>query len=280
MKIRIAEHCGFCSGVRNAVDLAGAALEKYGRVAVTGDLVHNKVVMDRLKQKGLVFVKDLEDVGDLPLLLRAHGTNAALVYTAREMGIDLIDGTCPLVKKIHDHALELESEGRQVIVIGDRDHDEVQGIVSRLHDYCVVQKAGELKGRKIKRRTGVVVQSTQLFDNVREIVSGILTISRDCRIINTICEPTRRNQEEVRELAMQNDGMLIIGDPASANSKRLFTVSRSLNRNSHMVAEKADIDASWFRNCESLGITAGASTPGDRIIDIVDYIKTLNGDRK
>ncbi|MDZ7796424.1 MAG: 4-hydroxy-3-methylbut-2-enyl diphosphate reductase [Candidatus Marinimicrobia bacterium] len=278
MKIQVAENCGFCSGVKNAVELTHTSLKKYGRVAVMGDLVHNRRVMERLKQKGLVFVQDLEEVGNLPLLLRAHGTHASLVYKAKEAGIDLIDGTCPLVQKIHIHARELESEGRQIIVIGDKLHDEVIGIISRLHDYCVISDRSEVDSCKIKQRTGVVMQSTQSFENVLDILPDILTISMDCRIINTICEPTRRNQKEVRELAVSNDCMLVIGDPASANSKRLFTVARSLNKRTYLVSGKEDIHASWFLDCRSVGITAGASTPSDLIENIVDYIKTLNGD--
>jgi 4-hydroxy-3-methylbut-2-enyl diphosphate reductase len=265
--------------VKNAVELAERALATYGKVAVTGDLVHNKFVMDRLKQQGLVFVQEPEDCGDIPLLLRAHGTHASQLYRAKEKGIQLIDGTCPLVKKIHEHAREMEAEGRQIIVIGDKEHDEVLGIISRLHDYCVISHAGGVGACKIKTRTGVVVQSTQRLENVQEILPEILTRSRDCRIINTICEPTRKNQEEVRELAENNDCMLVIGDPASANSKRLFEVARSLNPRTYMAAGREGVNAAWFRECASLGITAGASTPDDVIHGVVEYINTLQGDR-
>ncbi|MBW6457789.1 MAG: 4-hydroxy-3-methylbut-2-enyl diphosphate reductase, partial [FCB group bacterium] len=196
MKIRLAEHCGFCSGVKNAVDMATEALERYGRVAVLGDLVHNKAVMDDLKQRGLVLVESLDQIGNLPLLLRAHGTDARLIFSAREKGLHLIDGTCPLVKNIHDHARELEREGRQVVVIGDKEHDEVLGVVSRLHDYCVVSDVDDLETCHLKQRTGVVIQSTQDIGSVLKILPRILTKSGDCRIINTICAPTRRNQEE------------------------------------------------------------------------------------
>ncbi len=279
MKIEIAEHCGFCSGVKNAVDMANAALDTYGRVAVLGDLVHNKVVVDKLKARGLVYVDRLEDVGEMPLLLRAHGTDAELIRKAEALGLHILDGTCPLVNEIHRRAMELENEGRQIIVIGDKEHDEVLGIVSRLRDYCIVSALSDLKACTLKSRTGVVVQSTQRLDRVLKILPGILTTSRDCRIINTICEPTRRNQEEIHALAKHNDCVLVIGDPHSANSKRLFAVARSLNRNSHMVAGVGDIDPDWFRDCASLGITAGASTPGSLIESIKEYVKNLNGDK-
>jgi 4-hydroxy-3-methylbut-2-en-1-yl diphosphate reductase len=278
MKIEIAQHCGFCTGVKNAVQLAHDSLKHQGKIAVLGDLVHNKVVMDKLKDEGLVFVDSLEGVGDMPLLLRAHGTDVNLIHAAKEMGLNIIDATCPLVREIHKHARELEEEGRQVIVIGDRDHDEVLGIVSRLHDPCIIESPEDLCSCKLKQRTGVVIQSTQRIENVQNILPLLLTRSRDCRIITTICEPTRRNQTEILSLAQNNDCVLVIGDPASANSKRLYEVARSLNENAFMVADKEEINIARLRGCTSIGITAGASTPGRLIEEIVTYIKTLNGD--
>lgn len=278
MKIKVAEHCGFCSGVKNAVNLAYRSLEKHQHVAVLGDLVHNKDVMDELKKKGLVFVDSLEDVGTMPLLLRAHGTDIDLVLKAQEMGLNVIDGTCPLVREIHKHAIELEQENRQVIVIGDRYHDEVLGIVSRVKDVCIISSPEDVDKYKLKQRSGVVIQSTQRIENVQKILPLVLTKSRDCRIINTICEPTRRNQSEVVSLAKNYDCILVIGDPASANSNRLFEMARSLNMNTHMLAGSDEIEPEWFSNCTSIGITAGASTPDKVIKDIVNYLNALHGE--
>jgi 4-hydroxy-3-methylbut-2-en-1-yl diphosphate reductase len=278
MIINVAEHCGFCSGVNNAVALAHESLKTHGKVAILGDLVHNKVVMNELREKGLVFVNSLEEIKDMPLLLRAHGTDVALMLKAKEMGLNIIDGTCPLVREIHRNARELEAEGRQVVVIGDKDHDEVIGIVSRLHDPCVLATPEEIETCTIKQRSGVIIQSTQRLENVQKILPLLLTKSRDCRIINTICEPTRRNQAEIRDLATNNDCVLIIGDPTSANSNRLLEVARSLNERSYMVTTKEGIDVTWLKGCASLGISAGASTPGNLIDEIVDHINNINGD--
>lgn len=278
MVIKVAEHCGFCSGVNNAVGLAHESLKIHGKVAILGDLVHNKVVMNELKEKGLVFVSSLEEIKDMPLLLRAHGTDVSLMLKAKEMGLNIIDGTCPLVREIHRNARELEAEGRQVVVIGDKDHDEVRGIVSRLHNPCVLASPKDIETCTIKQRSGVVIQSTQRLENVQKILPLILTKSRDCRIINTICEPTRRNQAEIRDLAINNDCVLIIGDPTSANSNRLLEVARSLNERSYMVTTKESVDVTWLKGCASLGISAGASTPGNLIEEIVEHINNLNGD--
>ncbi len=278
MKVEIAEHCGFCFGVKNALGLARKALDTHKEVVVLGDLVHNKVVMDELKEKGLVLVKSLKNVGSRPLLLRAHGTDVNLMIKAKEMGLNIIDGTCPLVREIHEHAQELEAEDRRVIVIGDRDHDEVLGIISRLKEPCVISFPKDVDSCRLPQRTGVVIQSTQRLENVQEILPLLLTKSKDCRIINTICEPTRRNQSEIVTLAKNNDCVLVIGDPASANSNRLHEVAHSLNDRSYMVAGKAELKVEWFKDCSSVGISAGASTPGYLIDEIVEYINNLNGE--
>ena len=278
MKIEIAEHCGFCSGVKNAVKLAHDALKQHSRIAVLGDLVHNAAVMDELKRKGLIHVSSLEEVGNLPLLLRAHGTDINLMLKAKEMGLNIIDGTCPLVRDIHKYARELEEEGRQVIVIGDREHDEVLGVVSRLKDPCVVESPEDVSTCKLKQHTGVVIQSTQRIENVQKILPLLLTKSRDCRIINTICEPTRRNQSEVIDLAKNNDCILVIGDPASANSNRLYEMAKTLNKRTYLVARKEGVEATWLKGCSTLGITAGASTPQHLIDEIVEYINHINGE--
>ncbi len=274
MKINIAKHCGFCTGVRLAVKKAEDALEAYGSVAVTGDLVHNKVVMDALKGKGLVFVDSLTDVNNMPLLLRAHGTDKSMIEKAHQMGLTLIDATCPLVKDIHIHARELESESRQVIIIGDQKHDEIIGIRSQVSNACVLSGTEDIKKYKIQQRSGVIIQSTQNIENVKEIISVLLTKSRDCRIINTICEPTRRNQKEIRELAENNDCILIVGDSASANSKRLVEVAKSINGKACLISHPDDLNFTWLKGCTSLGISAGASTPDSLINDVVNKIKT------
>ncbi|MFA6617474.1 MAG: 4-hydroxy-3-methylbut-2-enyl diphosphate reductase [Candidatus Neomarinimicrobiota bacterium] len=275
MKINIAKHCGFCTGVNRAINMAEEALKTYGKVAVTGDLVHNKIVMDELKNKGLVFVKSLDEVKDMPLLLRAHGTDKNFVKKAEELGLLIIDATCPLVKEIHKHAIELEKDNRQVIIIGDEKHDEVIGIVSQIKEVCIISKAEDLENCSIKQRSGVVIQSTQRIENVKEIVSCLLTKSRDCRIINTICEPTRRNQKEIRKLAKGNDCVIVVGDKTSANSSRLVEVAKSINGNACLVSSPADLDITWLRNCRSLGISAGASTPKKLIDNVINEIKNI-----
>ena len=276
MNINIAQHCGFCTGVKNAIALAENALSDYANIAVLGDLVHNKIVMDKLYAKGLVRVNSLDEIHDMPLLLRAHGKDKDLVKEDFAKGIVLIDATCPLVLDIHKHAVELENEERQVIIIGDHQHDEVLGIRSHLQDPCIISAPQEIENCKLQQKIGVVIQSTQAIKNVQDIVAILLTKSRDCRIINTICQPTRRNQHEIQELAKNNDAIVVIGDPHSANSKRLFEVAKSINKNVCLVSKPEDLDERFLQDCQSVGISAGASTPDELIQDITHKIQHLH----
>lgn len=276
MKVNVAKNCGFCTGVRHAIELAENALLEHKNIAVLGDLVHNKIVMDKLYKKGLILVDSLDDIHDIPLLLRAHGTDRLIIKKAQEQGIHLIDATCPLVLDIHKHAIELEQEGRQVIIIGDQKHDEVMGIRSHLQDPCIISSPLEIKNCKLKQRIGIVIQSTQAIKNVQDIVAILLTKSSDCRIINTICQPTRRNQQEIQELAKNNDAILVIGDPSSANSKRLLEVAKSINEHALLISKPEDLDEHFLSDCQSVGISAGASTPDELIQDITHKIQHLH----
>lgn len=272
MKINVAKHCGFCSGVKHAIELAESSLAQYGKIAVLGDLVHNKDVMNDLRSKGLVYIRSLGEINGMPLLLRAHGTDKDIIKESADRGIIIIDATCPLVLDIHRHAKELESENRQVIIIGDKDHDEVLGIKSYLINACVINSLEDLENCAIKQRTGVVIQSTQFIKSAQEIISVLLTKSGDCRIINTICQPTRRNQKEIQELASENDAVVVIGDPGSANSKRLAEVARSLNDKVLMISTPEELDMGFLHNCNSVGVSAGASTPDHLIQSVLNKL--------
>lgn len=276
MKVNVAEHCGFCAGVKNAILIALKQTKTASRIVMLGDLVHNQTVMDDLRKKGLTPITSLDQAKDSPLLLRAHGTEKQIIKKAQDMGIALIDATCPLVKEIHNKSLELEAEGRQVFIVGDKQHDEVRGIASNLKDPVIISSPEDLNGVSIKKKCGVVVQSTQFESNLQDIVSILLTKSADCRIINTICMPTKRNRLELVELAEQNEILLVIGDKKSANSKRLYELALKLNPQSYMISDIKDINTAWFENIESVGITAGASTPDNTINRVKKYVINLS----
>ena len=270
MKIILAKDAGYCFGVRDAVNSAYDTSKEYGEVYMLGDIVHNESVVEDLEKNGVKVVSNLKQVpDDKPVLFRAHGTAKEVWKDAEKNKMNIIDATCPLVHEIHKEVKQLDKEGRKIIIIGDHGHDEVIGIASQVQDAIIISTVEEAEKLKKTKKAGIVSQSTQTIENVQDIINILMTKVFDLRFVNTICFPTKRNQEQIKELSNIVDLMIIIGSFTSANSKRLTQLSFERNKNTHQVTNATEIDVSWFKkNINSVGISAGASTP-DWIIDSV-----------
>lgn len=276
MKITIAKDAGYCFGVRDAVDLAYQSADKYGNVYMLGDIVHNEQVVEDLNKAGAKVVNKLDDIPkDKPVLLRAHGTKNEIWKNAEDKKLNIIDATCPLVHEIHKEVKRLSEDGRQIFVIGDHGHDEVVAIADQVDNTIVIANINEARNIKKYKKAGVVSQSTQTIENVQEIMCVLMEKVFDLHFVNTICFPTKRNQEQIKELAKINDVMLIIGSFTSANSKRLTQLSSSINNKTYQVTSYNDLKKEWFENCKSVGISAGASTPDYLIEEVRDKILSL-----
>ena len=276
MKIFLARDAGYCFGVRDAVNLAYDTAEAKGEVYMLGTIVHNERVIENLANAGAKVVERLGDVPEnKPILFRAHGTAPELWKKADKKKLDLVDATCPLVTEIHDEIKKLEEEGRRTIIIGDHGHDEVIAIAAQVSDPIIVENVDEAKTLRKMKKAGVVSQSTQMIENVQEIMKILMEKVFDIRFVNTICFPTRRNHEQIKELAMQCDVMIVIGSFTSANSKRLTQLALERNKRSYQVTTAEELDMSWFNDCETIGISAGASTPDEIINDVVKHIKII-----
>jgi len=273
MQIELAKHAGYCFGVRDAVKLAKESAEKHGTVYMLGDIVHNEVVVGQLAAAGVKVVSSIEEAEGAPLLFRAHGTTTDVWKAAREKGMNILDGTCKLVSKIHSEVRELQAEGRTVVVIGDHGHEEVDGIASHLEEPMVVSGPEEAEKLPYMRRCGVVSQSTQMMENILAVLAVLARKSVDLRFINTVCFPTRRNQEEIRELAERHDVVIVVGSFTSANSKRLTSIGKNLNPRTYQVGTADDLDPAWFEGASSVGVSAGASTPDELIHAVIDRIR-------
>ena len=204
MKIFLARDAGYCFGVRDAVNLAYDTAEARGEVYMLGTIVHNERVIENLSNSGAKVVESLDDVPeDKPILFRAHGTAPELWKKADKKNLNLVDGTCPLVTEIHDEIKKLEEEGRRTIIIGDHGHDEVIAIAAQVSEPIIVANVDEAKTLRKMKKAGVVSQSTQMIENVQEIMNILMEKVFDLRFVNTICFPTRRNHEQIKELAVQ-----------------------------------------------------------------------------
>jgi len=276
VKILLAKNAGYCFGVRDAVNMAYDTAEEYGDVYMLGHIVHNENVVDDLDKAGAKVVDSLDDVPNgRPVLLRAHGTHVDTWEEAKKKNMNIVDATCPLVRDIHDEIKELESDGRKIIIIGDHGHDEVVGIASQVKDPVVVATTEEAKNLRKTKRAGIVSQSTQTIENVQEIVNILMSKVVDLRFINTICFPTKRNQEQIKELSEKCDVMIVIGSFTSANSKRLTDLSNQRNKRSYQVTCAVEIDEKWLEDCDTVGISAGASTPDNIIKEVIERVKEI-----
>tara|TARA_Y100001935_G_C17254234_1_gene482727 strand:- start:447 stop:1298 length:852 start_codon:yes stop_codon:yes gene_type:complete len=281
MKITIAKDAGYCFGVRDAVNMAYDTSKEQGDVYMLGDIVHNEKVVEDLSKVGTKVVNSINDIpNDKPVLFRAHGTSQKIWKEAQDKNIDIIDATCPLVKEIHEEVEKLEKDGRQIFIIGDHGHDEVVGIESHAKKPIVISNIEEAKKLRRYKRAGVVSQSTQTIENVQKIINILMIKVYDLHFINTICFPTKRNQNQIKELAQNNDLMIIIGSFTSANSKRLTELSLEINPNTFQVNGAKGLKQNWFSNVKSVGISAGASTPDYLIDEVQNEIKKFSKNKK
>jgi 4-hydroxy-3-methylbut-2-en-1-yl diphosphate reductase len=277
MKIIVAKDAGYCFGVRDAVNMAYDATEKYGSVYMLGDIVHNERVVNDLAKAGAKVVDSLEDIpNDSPVLFRAHGTVNELWEKSTNKNMNVIDATCPLVHEIHREVKKLAVEGRQIIVVGDHGHDEVTAIANQVENTIIVANPEEAQQLKKMKRAGVVSQSTQTIENVQKIVNILMTKVFDLHFVNTICFPTKRNQAQIKTLAETSDVMIIIGSFTSANSKRLTQLALEKNENSFQVTCANDVKNEWFTDVDQVGISAGASTPDELIEEVKTKILLIN----
>ncbi len=276
MKIIIAKDAGYCFGVRDAVNLAYETADKHGEVYMLGDIVQNENVVKDLEKSGAKVVDSLSDIPkDKPVMLRAHGTKKDIWKEAEQRKMNIVDATCPLVHEIHKEVKDLSKDGRQIIVVGDHGHDEVVAIADQVPGTIVISNIEEANRLKKFKKAGVVSQSTQTIENVQDIINILMTKVFDLHFVNTICYPTKRNQEQIKDLAEKCDVMIIIGSFTSANSKRLAQLSLEINKNTYQVTNSKDIDKNWFKNCNIVGISAGASTPDYLIDNVKKYLEEL-----
>ncbi len=279
--IKVAESAGFCFGVKIAVDAAIDAGKKLGGAYTDGPIIHNKQVvqfLEGLNVRQLSPEQQLKE-GDT-VLIRSHGVPPKEERRLQEAGVNIIDATCPFVKKVHEKVRQLVEEGYYVVIIGEEGHPEVIGILGHLEEAggkgIVVSNMEELIRKLPKRnKIGVVAQTTQSEDFFREAVGYIAENAEEVKIFNTICDATSVRQEEVKKLAPTVDVMIIIGGKHSGNTNRLAQISRALNPNTYHIEKADELDPEWFKEAENIGVSAGASTPDWIINEVVEKIKEL-----
>ncbi|EEP60103.1 4-hydroxy-3-methylbut-2-enyl diphosphate reductase [Sulfurihydrogenibium yellowstonense] len=281
--IIVAQTAGFCFGVRIAVDMAKQAGEKLGHAYTNGPIIHNKQVVNYLKSIGVEEMQGYSQLkpGDT-VIIRSHGVPPKTERMLKELHVNVLDATCPFVKKVHDKVKQLVEEGYFVVIIGEEGHPEVIGTLGHLEEVdgkgVVVENFEDLVKKVPKRnRIGVVAQTTQSEDFFREAVGYLAENTEELKVFNTICDATSVRQEEVKKIAPEVDVMIIIGGKHSGNTQRLYQISKALNPNTYHIETADELQEQWFENKENIGVSAGASTPDWIIQEVVNKIKEIKG---
>ncbi|MEI6214532.1 MAG: 4-hydroxy-3-methylbut-2-enyl diphosphate reductase [Desulfuromonadales bacterium] len=277
MKVTLAKRAGFCFGVKRATQMAFEAAGKDQKTYTLGPIIHSPQVVNKLEEMGVKALKDLNNMKSGTIIIRSHGVASEEIDEAVNRRLVIVDATCPFVKKAQEHVKGLSEAGYSVVVVGDADHPEVQGIVSYGgSNVFVVGSGDEVKKLPKMSKIGVVAQTTQSFENLKNVVVECLQRGGEIRVFNTICDATAVRQEEAKELAGQVDCMLVVGGFNSANTRRLAEVCAELQPKTHHIETAAEINVAWFDGVDRVGVTAGASTPKWIIDEVMNKIDELN----
>ncbi len=281
MRVVVAQHAGICYGVERALKLAGEAADASGQVHTLGPLIHNPQAVQALRDRGVEVATSVEDVPAGTLVIRSHGVDPAVIEQAGTAGLTVIDATCPFVSTAQRHAADLAREGYAVVIVGEAEHPEVEGILAHAGgNALIVQRAEDLPERLPSKRVGVVVQTTQSSSRLHEVVSALLGRVSELRVFNTICSATAKRQKAADELARTVDVMIVVGGRNSGNTTRLAEICRAVNTRVHHVETADEVEASWFDGADVVGVTAGASTPDEQIAGVIAAIEALGADER
>jgi len=276
MEIIVAKTAGFCFGVKRAVDMAfKTAKKKQKGVFTFGPIIHNPQVIEKLKEEGILPTEDINTHEIKDIIIRTHGVSFQIMNRISDAGFNIIDATCPFVKKAQRYAKLLREDGYQVIILGEREHPEVQGIMSYAGDDVIVV-AAESALPKIKHDVGIIVQTTQPVEALKKLFGKVIEQAKNVKVYNTICNSTALRLKETAAMAKKADIMLVVGGKNSANTTQLAKLCQSLSVPTHHIETAAELRAEWFNGIKKVGITAGASTPDWIIEDIIKKLKVYD----
>ena len=280
MDLITAKTAGFCFGVKRAVDQVYAQLEEGTAPLYTyGPIIHNQEVVKELEGMGVHVLSEDQvglQKGEGRVIIRSHGVSRAVQQMLKDKGYEVLDATCPFVKKIHRIVSEKSAEGYKVLVAGNEDHPEVQGIIG----WCsgpvmVITEPEDVDNlpEEFKDRVCIVAQTTFNYNKFQLLLAKLEKILYDGMVFNSICNATQERQIEAREIASGVDCMLVVGDQHSSNTQKLYEICRQECKNTHFVETARDLDPRWFENANKVGITAGASTPHKIIEEVQTYVR-------
>ena len=261
MEVILAEHLGFCYGVKRAIEIARQNASTDGTSSTLGPIIHNPQMVERLKNEGVGTVSSLDEMEDGVVIIRSHGVGPKVYEKAESRGLELVDATCPHVKKAQLSAKLLSEEGYTVVIVGEKNHPEVKSIFEWTEQNAyIIETEAEVDALPSIGKLGIVSQTTFSGEKFRSIVSCLLEKSREIKILRTICTATDLRQASALELAKKVDVMIVVGGKNSANTSRLAQLCATKCKTYH-IETVAELQDEWLDHVNKIGITAGASTP-------------------
>tara|TARA_R110002073_G_scaffold336542_1_gene534909 strand:- start:17466 stop:18398 length:933 start_codon:yes stop_codon:yes gene_type:complete len=289
MEIRLANPRGFCAGVDRAIEIVNRALETFGPpVYVRHEVVHNRFVVDDLKQRGAVFVEELDEIPDDAIVIfSAHGVARLVQDEAQRRELKVFDATCPLVTKVHMEVISYSREGREAVLIGHQGHPEVEGTMGQYDrsaggDIYLVEDEAGVAALEVKdpERLAFVTQTTLSVDDTAKIIEALRV--KFPAILGPrkedICYATTNRQDAVRQLALETDLVLVVGSANSSNSNRLRELAERCGAKSYLVDCPEEIQPAWLERASIVGVTAGASAPEELVSQVLDRLRELGGE--
>jgi len=280
VRIEKAEKLGLCLGVRRAVKLLKEAATKYGEIETLGPVAHNRLLVEALSDLGVKPISRLDQARGKILAITTHGTSPALLSEIKARRIRIIDTTCPIVRKAQNAARELADAGFDVVVFGDAEHSEVKGLLGWAGDKGMAAlDAKQIRKRgRSPSRLGIISQTTQTQSAFIEFGSQLMAMAGpkadEIRLVNTLCQVTRDQQEAAAKLARHSQLMIVIGGTNSANTRHLVEIC-SLLTETHSIETAEEVDITWLAGKRRIGITAGASTPDQSVEELIDKLRSL-----
>lgn len=275
-KILLAEHAGFCFGVRRAIEIAEKTLDKKKeKVYCFGELIHNSTVVNNLEKRGMKVIKNLSEVPPrASLIIRSHGAGPEIFEATKKKKITIVDATCPFVRKAQEIARDFYDQNFQVVIVGDKKHPEIIGLAAYAKNTAIVI-SGAQEAQKMKNypKIGLLIQTTGKTESLKEVSAVLLEKTRNLCVANTLCSDSFSKKEEVRKMAKKIDVLLVIGDNNSNNTKKLAEIGISSGVKTYQIESAKDIKEKWFLEKNKIGITAGASTPDVLINEVKELIQ-------
>ena len=289
MKVTLANPRGFCAGVDRAIDIVNRALDIFGPpIYVRHEVVHNKFVVNNLRERGAVFVDELHEVpDDVIVIFSAHGVSKAVQQEAAERNLKVFDATCPLVTKVHMEVTRYAKQGREVVLIGHKGHPEVEGTMGQYDTrhggiIYLVEDSEDVNNLVVQDPTALsyVSQTTLSMDDTAIVIDALRAkfphISGPQK--DDICYATQNRQDAVKDLAMQSELILVVGSPNSSNSNRLRELGERMGAKAYLIDDASEIKDSWFEGINKVGVTAGASAPEILVRQVIDKLIQLGGE--